>query len=419
MSTAFPATLRAHLDVPSLADLWQAARTRLERNGHAVGGTITMDLSDDAADRLAGLLGRPVGAGTTRIKLVDLDAALRHSSAGRGLAATIAELTGQPLRDRPAERLAALGDWERVWQELDEDLVRTELAPRDWVAPWVRWLHSSGVITRLGAADAGDRLRAAVAVLASVAPALDPGFAPSPARPLGELASRATGTSHGLDDGHPTPALVLRAAAIALELPPPVSSADRRALWQRLGVEPDLISGTVLVWALRPPGRDAWSAMMRDRAALGLVTHLTIHELRRVDAPLTAPGDIVHGCENPQVLQALADVGVDRPLACLSGNPSAAGLALGSRVSLRYHGDFDWPGVAIARRLFATGAKPWCMGATDYLTAVEAQHPAAQQALAGRPEPTPWDEQLSPAMVRHGTAVHEESVIHALLADLG
>jgi hypothetical protein len=49
-----------------------------------------------------------------------------------------------------------------------------------------------------------------------------------------------------------------------------------------------------------------------------------VHELHRADE-LTRPGEIVHACENPQVLQRLAAAGVDRPLACTSGNPSAAG----------------------------------------------------------------------------------------------
>jgi uncharacterized protein (TIGR02679 family) len=415
---SLPAALRAHLDVISLSLLWTEVRARLERSGHAIRGVITIELDDDAADRLAGLLARPVGAGTQRIKLADLDTALRQSAAGCGLVATIAELSGQPLRDRPAERLAARDDWQRVWQQLDDDLVRAELAQCDWAARWTQWLHASGVVTRLGAVDAIAQLRAAVAVLALVAPALDPGFAPSSMRALGELASRATGSAHGLDDGRTTPALVLRAAAIALERPPPESSAERRALWQRLGVEPDLISGTVMVWALRPPGADAWSAMMRDRAAIGLVTHLTIHELRRFDGALTAPGAAVHGCENPQVLQALADAGVDQPLACLSGNPSAAGLALAARVSLHYHGDFDWPGIAIAGRHFAAGAQPWRMTASDYLSAVESQRPTARLTLTGHAEPTPWDHQLSPAMARLGVAVHEESIIDTLLTDL-
>lgn len=102
-----PAGLRAHLSAPSLEWLWPVLRNRLERSGHVIRGSVTVELDDDGADRLSGLLGRPVRAGTTQVKLAVLDDALRSSAAGRGLVAVMAELTGGPLRDRPTERYDA------------------------------------------------------------------------------------------------------------------------------------------------------------------------------------------------------------------------------------------------------------------------------------------------------------------------
>ena len=130
--------------------------------------------------------------------------------------------------------------------------------------------------------------------------------------------------------------------------------------------------------------------MMRERADLGLVTHLTVHELQRA-GDLTPAGEIVHACENPQVLQRLAAAGVERPVACLSGNPSAAGMALLGRTVVRYHGDFDWPGIAIARRVFERGAVPWRFGRDDYVEAVERLPADRRLGLSGRVEATPWD----------------------------
>ena len=47
----------------------------------------------------------------------------------------------------------------------------------------------------------------------------------------------------------------------------------------------------------------------------------------------------------------------------------SAGLA---GAELRYHGDFDWAGVAMANRLIAeVGVVPWRMGADDYTGALE------------------------------------------------
>jgi uncharacterized protein (TIGR02679 family) len=138
-----------------------------------------------------------------------------------------------------------------------------------------------------------------------------------------------------------------------------------------------------------------------------------LRELR--DHPVPLADGIVHACENPQVLQACADAGGTSPIACLAGNPSAAGLLLVTRAEVRYHGDFDWPGVAIARRVYAAGASPWRMSAADYRSAAAANRGLA---LTGRPELTPWDPALADAMTELGMAVHEEALLDTLLADL-
>ena len=345
-----PPSLRDYLLTPSLQPLWSGLRERLERTGHALRGSISVPLDDDSADRLSGLLGRAIPAGETRIRLVDLDTSLRSSVAGRSLVAVIAELTGGPLQNRPAERDAARVGRQRLWAHLDLLLTEHNLAAQDWVPQWTDWCRRGGLLTRLPAAEAITTLSIAVQVLARV---LDDSH---PSIGLAELASEIIGDAHGLDGGV-SAALVLRALAIALDVAPAASAAERRLLWQRAGVGTDEVSGTVVTWALRPPGWDRWSAMMRERADLGLVTHLTVHELQRA-ADLTRPGEIIHACENPQVLQRLATAGVEHPVACMSGNPAAAGMTLLARTVVLYHGDFDWPGIAIARRVFDRGARP-------------------------------------------------------------
>jgi uncharacterized protein (TIGR02679 family) len=409
--TALPPALHDHLAAPSLAPMWTVMRERLERTGHAIRGSIVIDLDDDGADRLGGLLGRSLSRGTFRVRLADLDAALRVSAAGRGLVGVVAELTGGALRDRPAERAQSQAGREQLWAHLDTLLVAAGLADEDWVTPWTEWLHRGGVLSRLPAPAVEPALSMAVRVIAA---ALAADGAP---RSLAELATEHTGTAHGLDDGTAAGTLALRGVAFAVQAPLPASAAERRALWQRVGVSTDEISGTVLVWALRPPGADRWSAMMRERADLGLVTHLTVHELQRAPA-LIPPGEVVHACENPQVLQQLAAAGADRPVICTSGNPAAAGSVLLDRVTVRYHGDFDWPGIAIARRIITRGATPWRMGHDDYLEAT-ARLPADHRlALTGRPEATPWDERLQAIMIATDVAVHEEAIVDLLLADL-
>ena len=103
---------------------------------------------------------------------------------------------------------------------------------------------------------------------------------------------------------------------------------------------------------------------------------------------------------------------------CTSGNPAAGGSLLLDRVILRYHGDFDWPGIAIARRIITLGATAWRLGHDDYLEAT-ARLPADHRlALTGRPETTPWDARLQPVMIATDVAVHEEAIVDLLLADL-
>jgi len=403
--------LHDYLTATSLMPLWALLRKRLEGNGHVVRGSVCVELDDDGADRLSGVLGRAVAGGTVRIRLTDLDASLRSSAAGRGLVSVVGDLTGGALRNLPAEREAVRAGRQELWAELDQALAEHGLADEEWAAQWAHWLRASGTVTRLPRAKAAVVLPVAVQVLARV---LADDRAPVG---LAELASEVTGDAHGLDNGYPAAALVLRGVACALGVAPAASAGERRELWQRVGVSTDEISGTVITWALRPPGSDRWSGMMRERADLGLITHLTVHELHR-SADLARPGEVIHACENPQVLQALAAAGVGRPVACMSGNPAAAGIVLLARSTVRYHGDFDWPGIAIARRVFELGARPWRFGLLDYAAGVERLPPDNRLGLTGHAQATPWDEGLGAAMATADVAVHEEALIDQLLADL-
>jgi uncharacterized protein (TIGR02679 family) len=408
--TAMPPSLRSYLQAASLEDLWLVLRKRLEQNGHAIRGSVTVQLDDDGADRLSGLLGRPVRSGTARVRLADLDASFRSSAADRGLVLVVADLTGGPLRDLPAERADARSGREQLWAGLDRLLADQGLAEAEWAGRWADWLRTSGTVTRIPRTRTTAVMKISIQVLNRV-------LTDHAVVGLAELATEISGDAHGLDDGSAAAALVLRGVAYALGVPAAASAGERRDLWRRVGVSTDEVSGTVITWALRPPGNDRWSAMMRERADLGLVTHLTVHELNR-SVDLTRPGEVIHACENPQVLQYLAAARVDRPVACMSGNPAAAGMALLTRTTVRYHGDFDWPGIAIARRIFDRGARPWRFGHSDYQAAVERLPADSRLGLTGCAEATPWDETLSTAMASAGIAVHEESIMDQLADDL-
>jgi len=430
LGKCLPPQTREYLNHPSLAPLWDAVRSRLEKNRLTASGTVNLIVDDVGADLLSGLLAVPVVAGQLRVRLDRLDARLRESAAQAGLTAVIEEVTGIPLQDRKAVRERSAFARASVWARLDAAMASAGLAGAPWVPAFVAGVQRAGLLTRAGeeaASRCADRAGSVLAALQTHIDLKGPNTgSPRPGQvwELAELASRCTGTAHGLDDGTLTSALVLRAAALALGEPVPDTAAARRALWERLGVAADVLSGTVLAWGLRPPGIDPWSQMMRSRGDLNLVTHLTLHELRATDSLLAAPGTTVSVCENPQVMQAAARAVVPGVLLCLSGNPAGAGMLALERLMaggavVRYHGDFDWPGIAIASRVFLTGTMPWRLSAHDYEEALNGLPADELLELEGRSGTTPWDPDLARVMARRGLAVHEEALLETLLTDLG
>jgi uncharacterized protein (TIGR02679 family) len=124
-------------------------------------------------------------------------------------------------------------------------------------------------------------------------------------------------------------------------------------------------------------------------------------------------------CENPRVLEAVAERHGGRvPSVCTSGQPALVVLDVLHALAdarLRYHGDFDWPGIAIANRLVSEiGLVPWRMGADEYLAGLD----GPRVPLVGAPVEPVWDPELGAAMRHHGVAVHEEAVLDDLLATL-
>jgi uncharacterized protein (TIGR02679 family) len=122
-------------------------------------------------------------------------------------------------------------------------------------------------------------------------------------------------------------------------------------------------------------------------------------------------------CENPAVLEAAARAG-GAGVVCGFGSPSLLCLQVldelrAGGAMLRYHGDFDWPGIAICNRLIVRcGVLPWRMSAADYLHAVR---PECRRLTGQAVQPT-WDSELGSAMLDEGAAVHEEQILTGLVS---
>lgn len=394
-----------------LATLWDRCWRAMARAGPTRWESVRLRVPlehDDTRRAISGILGRPIrpSTATTTMGLGDLDELLRRADPAWDLRTVVEQLLG-PLPDRAgdaqeqARTIAAARDQARA------------LAPKEpWVDTWLTDLDS-GMLTRLHTRGELELLSTAARVLADL---------PGDGIPLPALASRVTGDTKAL--GPTTLAgLVLRALARRLEEPPPRSAAERRALWEAVGVVPDDLASQVLVLNLSPTG-SALARWLTEAAGAGLPFRITLQQLARLPLHYRGIGP-VYVCENPAVLRGASEqLGASSaPLVCTEGRPSMACLRLldglvSAGTEVRYHGDFDWPGLRIGESLLvATGGQPWRFGAADYLDAVATLDP--RSPLTGSVAASPWDPDLARAMADVGRTIYEEDVLDVLVKDLG
>jgi uncharacterized protein (TIGR02679 family) len=323
----------------------------------------------------------------------------------------LAELGG-PLRDRPAERSALAGARDAAIREAETSSLYRCCA---WYRDWLAEIGRDGSLTKLVNQGEQARLGQAVRVLEYLA-----GRQGAPVL-LPALAADVTGNTKALNHGTLLSTLVLRALAIKTGAGRPGTAPERRDLWEASGVVVDDLASRVLVLNLPAEGTGL-AEWLVGAARRGIPFYVTLHQLMTL--PLTIRGAVVYVCENPAVLRhAAAELGPgSAPLLCTEGRPSMAfhqlaDVVVGGGGELRYHGDFDWPGLAIASAVIRRhGAKPWRMNADDYLAGIRIH--AEHVLLSGAPQPTPWDPGLSTAMVGEGRVLFEESVAADLIGDL-
>lgn len=406
-----------------LASLRKRLRQRFERAplDEAVEHIRVDKLSAEEHAALASLLGRPQRR--SRSVLIDVrrvDADLMRAGLAPSLREAL-EMLGGPILHLAEERLRLQTSWSGVIDGCNHPGLASLLLTPGGI----------GLLKRLVRRDpvaAAELCRRAEEVLRRL---------PAKGITRSQLAADMLGDAHALDNGRGIAALVLavlrKAAAPAFvddgdTSGAPGEDADQqpaggveraRDTWARAGVLVNELARPALF--LNLPTHEAAS----DCRPLGEPTYVSLRSLLRSPPRWDAMGRTVFVCENPNLLAIAADrwgAGC-APLVSTDGMPAAAQRCLLSQLAkagarLRYHGDFDWPGLRIGNHIMREhGAEPWRFGAIDYLAAVQtAANPA--HSLAGNPVEASWDGALTFAMQEQCVAIAEEAVATSLLQDL-
>lgn len=410
MTSSVHDSLQRTLGSSGCARLLERLRKRLEAELELTGRLNLSNPTPRERTEIEGLLGRRPGQGTgLNISLDELGGQIRRAGLADSLEAAVLALTG-PLENKRAARARE----EARWEELFATFAKPESdLPFDFLAA----LREQGLLKRIGKPGTARNYLTQLERLA--------GSLPADGEPLPQLAARLFGDSHTLDPGQPLANLALRLIPhiAAIEEDPDATRADaRRNAWASVRVICDDLSAPPIVLNLPAKSDHLLGQLLRLAHNAGEPVHLSLRQI--VKYPLLHDTGFldrtIYVCENPTILALAANTHGPScaPLICINGEPATPARTLlrqlrdaGAR--LRYHGDFDWRGVAIAARVLRfCNANPWRFDASSYGAAPK-HHP-----LRGKPIATPWDPSLSATMETIGKSVHEEAIANTLLDDL-
>ena len=406
-----PASLRD----PGLDAVWRAVRRRLDRDGDATVRSMAMPpFESRCLPTLAAVLDRPV---TKRLDLEALEAGLLRLGVAADLDAALTSL-GHPPDQAAVRRRETRARSRRAHQALTDAVAGW---PESWAAQWADELRRAGLVSGLDADGVGallDSIRRLVELVRDISG--ESGAAAAGHACLRtEIAAQLFGSAHALDAGTRLGAAAERALRYAVDASQ--RGLEGKALWEAAGISTDSVSAPALTWGLRPLGLSPLARMLGAAADGRLPMHVSLRTLgeHRLEV---ARGTAVLVVENPSVIEAAMASQAPFGLVCTNGNPSAAVAELVSQLAssgaaLGYHGDFDAAGIAICRRMTERGCRPWRMGASDYVRALERAEAAGVQLLRDGKScvPTPWDPRLESEFGRRRLIVHEESVIDDFL----
>ena len=388
-----------------LRQRYERAATAVELQGFRIE---RLTCAEHAA--LAALQGRPARfAASMQVDVTAIDAALRQAGVADSLRAALEQLDGRII-DRAAEREAMQTQWREVRERCEHPAL----------ASLLQMPAGIGLLKRLAGqspAPAARCIAGAEAVLSRL---------PAHGLTRAQLAAGVLGDAHALDAGCAVATLVLAVLRSTVTHPaatdpddgdPDVLSA--RDLWANAGVLVNELARPALVLNLPTV------ATSGEPLRLGEPAYLSLRSLLRSPPQWNVRGRMVYVCENPNLLAIAADhLGAScAPLVCTEGMPAAAQRTVLTQLAeagaaLRYHGDFDWPGLRIGNHVMREhGARPWRFGTADYLAALGIA-PRPGRSLQGAEADPSWDGALAAAMRAAQQAIDEEMVVELLLPDL-
>jgi uncharacterized protein (TIGR02679 family) len=421
MSSSTDPRLQRLLGGDQYALLRKRLRRRFERAplDAAVENLRIGNLTTEEHAALASLLGRRLRySNSLQVDVRLVDTAFQNAGIAASLRDALEQLDG-PIANLATTRLALQTQWSDVLDGCTHrELIELLRAPA-----------GIGLLKRLARQSAPAALqlcRRVEAVLQRL---------PASGITRSQLAADVLGDAHALDGGQPTATLVLTVWRQVIARTDdssddvdieqtgdgdPGSGAERnRDVWAKAGVLVNELARPVLF--LNLPMRDAGNHSQSP----GEPVYASLRSLLRSPPSWDVADRRVYVCENPNMVAIAADHwGSDcAPLVCTDGMPAAAQRCLLSqlakaRAQLRYHGDFDWPGVRIGNHVMREhGAQSWRFGAADYEAAVEGTSYLGQ-ALTGKAARAFWDEGLMTAMQQHRLSIAEEAIATSLLEDL-
>jgi uncharacterized protein (TIGR02679 family) len=422
MNTPPDGRLQRLLGAEPLVPLRKRLRQRFERGAldENIDRFRLSNLTVEEHSALASLQGRPVRLSSSmEVDVHAIDAALQRAGIATSLREALEKIDGPIVHIETSRR-----QLEATWSGIIDSCGHPGLAK------FLRAPVGIGLLKRLSGRDpeaAAQLCGRADRVLESL---------PVSGMTRAQLAADTLGDAHALDNGQPTATIVLavwrQVVAPLVEVEDTLATSqddgdvqhgikDERArdVWARAGVLVNELARPALFLNLSA------SCNRNIVYASGEPSYASLRLLLRSPPCWTIADQDVFVCENPNLVAIAADELGERcaPMVCTEGMPAAAQRTLLTQLvragaRLRYHGDFDWPGLRIGNHVMREfGARPWHFGVSEYTAAVQSA-PRPGHPLRGTEVLASWDEALSAMMRAHQLAIAEESVAATLLQDL-